>query len=102
MKSLMDVCRNWGTEGCHPDISKWKSIAEIEEGEENITRPAKEELNNVCRNCKALSFKECPNCGSTDIMQSMGVEIKGEGKKIADFFIDCNNCGNRSTVTKLI
>ncbi len=65
-------------------------------------RPSKEKLNKVCRNCKALSFKECPYCGSTDILQSMGVEIIEEEKKISDLFIDCNNCGNRSIVTKPI
>ncbi len=34
MKSLMDICINWGKEGCHPDIRKWRSVQEINENKE--------------------------------------------------------------------
>ncbi len=34
MKSLMEVCLNWGAEGCHPDIRKWRYVQEIKENEE--------------------------------------------------------------------
>jgi hypothetical protein len=34
MKSLTVICINWGKEGCHPDIRKWKNAQEKKEGEE--------------------------------------------------------------------
>ena len=34
MKSLMDICINWGKEGCHLDIRKWRYVQEIKENEE--------------------------------------------------------------------
>ena len=34
MKSLMEVCLNWGVERYHPDICKWGYAQEIKEGEE--------------------------------------------------------------------
>lgn len=41
MKSLMDICINWGKEDCHPDIRKWRYAQEIKEGEEIPIRPVK-------------------------------------------------------------
>jgi len=31
---------NWGAEGCHPDISKWRYVQEIKEGEEILSQQA--------------------------------------------------------------
>lgn len=92
MKSLMDVCRNWGAKGCHPDISKWKSVAEIEEGNEIPVRPNRGKLNKICRNCKVLSLKECPSCNSTYFFMKSGIEIKGKKKKIEELSFYCDNC----------
>jgi len=50
MPSLMDVCRNWGDEGCHPDIIKWRYCQEVKEGEEIPIRPVGKELKKLCKN----------------------------------------------------
>ncbi len=95
----MEVCLNWGAEGCHPDINKWKSMAEIKKEEEMPTRPEKEELNKTCLNCKALSFKECPNCSSTKIFLKSEFEIKEEGKNTENLSFYCDNCKASFTIT---
>ena len=98
----MDVCKDWGAEGCHPDISKWKSIAEIEEGKEIPVRPTRGKLNKICRNCKALSFKNCPNCNSTDFFVKSGIEIKKKGKKIEKLSFYCDDCKTKFIIIRQI
>jgi len=102
MKSLMDVCRNFGEEACHPDISKWRLPQKIGEGEGIPIRPVKKETDKICNNCKSLSIKECLYCNSTDIKEIMGVEIKEDGSQISDLDITCENCGEEYTITKPI
>jgi len=98
----MEVCLNWGAEGCHPDINKWKSIAENEEAEEISIRAEREELNKTCWNCKALSFKECPNCSSTDFYVKSEFEMKEKGKEIENLSFYCDNCKANFIITRPI
>jgi hypothetical protein len=55
--SLMHVCRNWGTEECHRDVSKWKSMDGMRENEGVVLSPAREEVDEICRNCPALKIR---------------------------------------------
>jgi len=93
---------NWGAEVCHSDISKWKSIAEIKEGEEIIILPSLEKLNKTCWNCKTLSFKECLNCNSKDFFVNSEIEIKKKGKKIEHLSFYCDNCKANFIITRSI
>lgn len=102
MKSLMDVCRNFGEEDCHPDISKWKLASPIDEGEEIPVTPVKRETDEICNNCISLSIRECPNCESTDIIVSSGVDFKEKGKKIEDLSFYCDNCKLNFIITRPI
>lgn len=102
MKSLMEVCRNWGANGCHPNISKWKSIARIEEGREILIPPEREELNKICWNCIALSFKECLNCNSKNFFVKSDVENNEKGKKIENLSFYCDNCKATFIITRTI
>jgi len=96
----MEVCRNWGSEGCHPDIDKWK-FAEIEE-DKVIIHPEREELDKICKNCKALSFKECPSCNGKDILVSTRIEFKEKEKKIEHISFACKDCEAFFTITRTI
>jgi len=102
MKGLMDVCINWGKEGCHPDIRKWRYAQEIKEGEEIPIRPVKKETDKICNNCKSLFFKKCPNCNSTDFIVKSGVDIKEKGKKIQDLSFSCKKCETNFIITRPI
>jgi len=53
----MYACRNWGTEECHPEVSKWKSLESMRENEGVILNPPKEEVDEICRNCPALKIR---------------------------------------------
>jgi len=55
--SLMYACRNWGTEECHHEISKWKSMDRMRENEGVILSPINEEADEICRNCKAQKIR---------------------------------------------
>jgi len=102
MKSLMDVCRNFGEEDCHPDICKWKLASKIEEGEEIPKRPIKRDTDKICKNCRALSIRECPNCESTNFFMKSDFEIKKKGKKIEKLSFYCDNCKDIFKITRPI
>jgi hypothetical protein len=53
----MYACRNWGTEESHREVSKWKSLERLRENEGVILYPIREEVNNICQNCKALKIR---------------------------------------------
>ncbi|TET70315.1 MAG: hypothetical protein E3J56_08240 [Candidatus Aminicenantes bacterium] len=55
--SLMHVCRNWGTEECHREISKWRSMERMREKEGIILSPIKEKVDEICRNYKARKIR---------------------------------------------
>jgi len=54
---LMHVCRNWGTEVCNRDVSKWISMEGMRDNEGVIVRPIKEEVDEICSNCEARKVK---------------------------------------------
>lgn len=101
MKALMEVCQNWGAEECHPDISKWSAIEESEYHEGIQLHPGRENVDEICRNCEALSFKECPDCGSKDIVKMAGLNPK-KVKKIVGSVYTCKNCDFSITQAGLI
>jgi len=96
MKTLMEVCQNWGAEGCRRDISKWKSIKEDREGIQLY--PLKEKVDEICKNCSGLSLKECPDCGSKDIVKMTGFNPK---KRTGPTYA-CKNCDFAFTQARLI
>lgn len=100
MKSLMEVCRNWGAEGCHSDISKWKSTVRVEERREILILSEREELNKICWYCKALSFKECLNCNSKNFFVKSEIEVKEKGRKIENLSFYCDDCKAAFVITR--
>jgi len=97
MPSLMDVCRNWGDEGCHPDIIKWRYCQEVKEGEEIPIRPVGKELkklDEICKKCKSRFFitdeGKCPLCDSLDVERTGGSH-SAKGWATAYGF-KCNEC----------
>lgn len=101
MKTFMEVCQNWGAEGCHSYIAKWKSIEQSEVKEGIQLHPGKEKADEICKNCIAFSFKECPDCGSTDVVEMIGFKLK-KNKKIMGSTYACKNCDFSFTKTRLI
>jgi len=98
MKSFMEVCQNWGAEGCHPDISKWHTIGESDYHEGIQLHSAREETDDICRNCKALSFTECPDCGSKNIVEMTGFNPKKRTRPTHT----CKNCNFSFTQARTI
>jgi len=93
MKSLMDICRNFGNERCHIEINTPTPGHHSKTEEEILMRPEKKELNKICRNCKFFYPKECPNCNSIDIKETLrGVEFEGR-ETITNLSFICKNCG---------
>jgi hypothetical protein len=92
MKSLMDICRNFGNEGCHIEINTPTPGHHSKTKEEIPICPEKKELDKMCRNCIVFSPKECPNCISTDIKEEIKIEIKEKETKTNLSYI-CENCG---------
>ena len=54
---FMYFCRNWGTEECRPDVSKWKFMGRLRENEGVVLSPAKEEVDEICSKCEARKVK---------------------------------------------
>lgn len=96
MKTLMEVCQNWGAEGCHSDISKWKSIKVDREGIQ--LHPLKEKVDKICKNCFDFSPQECPECGSRNTIEMTRFNPeKSPGPTYA-----CKNCDFSFTKTRMI
>jgi hypothetical protein len=55
--AFMYFCRNWGTEVCHPEVSKWKYMSRLRENEGVVLSPSKEDVDEICRNCKARKVR---------------------------------------------
>lgn len=54
-KYFMHYCKNWGSEDCHPNVSKVKYPKEIDSGEEIPTWPYGKEqrkLDEICEECE--------------------------------------------------
>ena len=93
MKILMDICRNFGNEGCRIDINTPTPGHHSKTEEEISICPEIKELNKICRNCKFFYPKECPNCNNTDIKENIaGIEFKGK-ETITNLSFICKNCG---------
>jgi len=56
-QSLMYACRNWDTEKCHREVSKWKSMEGLRDNEGIILSARKEEVDEICRNCPSLKLR---------------------------------------------
>ena len=85
----MEVCQNWGSEGCHPGISKWKSIREKRDRGRIQFYRARKKTDKICKNCKGFSLSGCPDCNSKNVVEMTRVEIKKD-KKMTTFV--CENC----------
>ena len=93
MKILMNICRNFGNEGCHIEINTPTPGHHSKTKEEIPICPEKKELDKMCRNCKSFYPQECPNCNNTDIKEHItGVELKGK-ETITNLSFICGNCG---------
>ena len=57
MLSFMYACRNWGTEECHREVSKWRSMEGMRENEGVVLSPAKKEVDEICINCEARKVR---------------------------------------------
>ncbi len=53
----MYACRNWDTEKCHREVSKWKSMEGLRDNEGIILSARKEEVDEICRNCPSLKLR---------------------------------------------
>jgi len=107
---FMHICKNWGTENCHPDVSNWSHPKQIENSENIPTGPVGEELKNldeICKKCDSRFFeteeKKCPVCGNTDfIKQIVGVSnLKKEHRKREIDYLICKRCKTKLKLTKL-
>jgi len=93
MKTLMNICRNFGNERCRIEINTPTPGHHSKTEEEIPIDLGKKELNKLCRNCKLFHPKECPNCNSTDIKENV-TEVELEGKEIiTNLSFICKNCG---------
>jgi ribosomal protein L37E len=111
MKGLMFICKNWGEENCHSDISKFRYAKELEEGESIPLWPVGNELkklDEICKRCESryfnISKKECPVCGSSDFLKISGAKIENVNdkiKKVDVSFLTCNQCKSHLILTEL-
>jgi len=93
MKSLLNICKNFGNERCHIEINTPTPGHHAKTEEEIPMGPDKKELNKICRNCKNFYPKKCPNCSSVDIRKHItGFEFK-EKETLANLSFICPNCG---------
>jgi transcriptional regulator NrdR family protein len=97
MEGLMHLCTEWGTPGCHPEVSKLSIASEVKEGEDTPIWPVGEELrrlDNICKKCKERFFiadeEQCPYCDSRDVERTGGSHnIPGEA---VAYGFRCNEC----------
>ena len=97
MEGLMHICRSWGTEGCHPDVSDHRYPKEVKDGETIHIWPVGEELkrlDDICKKCDSrvllVEEEKCPYCDSTDV-ESTGVSGEAQGWA-TDYTFRCINC----------
>ena len=91
----MDICSNFGNEGCRLDINTPIPGHHSKTKEEIPIYPVKKKLDKICRNCKIFYPKECPNCISTDIKEHItGFEFKKK-ETLTNISFICTNCGGK-------
>ena len=95
---LMRICKKWGEEDCHPDVSKWSRPQQLSYGEEIPIGPVGkevEELDEKCKECgKYLEIEErkCPVCRNENL------QFQSEDKLNAQpiYNYECMKCGTKS------
>jgi len=106
MKSLKDICKQFGKKKCHPDVFKWSLSGEHREAEEISVLPTGDELDKldeICKKCESSyirgSKKECPYCDSIEVGITGASFVVGTLEEIQ---LECYNCALKFWISKSI
>ena len=93
MDGLANICGNWGTWGCHPNVREFKRIKERKNIPHAQTEEELEKLDEMCKKCKSSYFivreEMCPVCNSKDV-EIAGISHSIPGMEMTHGF-RCNN-----------